>query len=229
MTARKLTGPGAGVEKYDLITAMAVISFSGSPTLQTSIMRLIAMVTSRYNWARDEVSIGQRELASLWNVDERTAKREVKRLLEGGLLVLKCPGIRGRVAVYRLNIGKIYQNSHSQWGAVGPDFSARMKDNAPAQGQNVVRVDFGKTEINREPGSMHPVWQTVCGELQRQDHSCFNAWFAKIECVREEENVLILKAPTNFIARYVSDKLSEKLRAVIIGVSPSLIGFSFEQ
>lgn len=228
MTARKLTGPGAGVEKYDLITALAVIGFSGSASFQTSMMRLIAVVTARYNWTRDEVSIGQRELASLWNVDQRTAKREVKRLLDSGLLAVKRPGVRGRVASYRLIVSQVYQRSEQQWGAVGSDFSARMLGNAPAEGQNVVRVNFSKPEMNiRSP--VNSLWGRVCMELRNRDAACFDAWFGKIESIGQEGDLLVLKAPTTFIARYVSDKLSEKLTGVLIEIAPSISGFRFEK
>ena len=56
----RLTGKGAGAEKYDLLTALSVAGLSGSPTEQTSMLRLIAVLTARYNWAADELSMGHR-------------------------------------------------------------------------------------------------------------------------------------------------------------------------
>jgi len=81
---RKLTGPQAGSLKYDLLTALSVVGLHGSPTLQCSMLRLSAMVTARYNWRLDEISIGQAELARIWGVNERTVKREMKRLTGQG-------------------------------------------------------------------------------------------------------------------------------------------------
>ena len=68
----KRIGPKAGSLKYDLLTALSVAGLHGSPTEQTSLMRLNALITARYNWRLEEVSVGQVELARLWSVNERT-------------------------------------------------------------------------------------------------------------------------------------------------------------
>ena len=44
------------------------------------MLRLIALITARYNWQRDELSVGQSEMARIWGVHDRTVKREVRRL-----------------------------------------------------------------------------------------------------------------------------------------------------
>ena len=49
METLKATGTDAGVIKYDLLTALSVAGLNGGPRLQTSLMRLIAAVTARYN------------------------------------------------------------------------------------------------------------------------------------------------------------------------------------
>ena len=114
---KKLTGPQAGSLKYDLLTALGVAGLHGSPTVQTSLMRLSAMVTARYNWRLDEISIGQAELARLWAVNERTVKREMKRLTQDGWIICLRPGVRGRVGAYRLNYSRIYENTQPYWTA----------------------------------------------------------------------------------------------------------------
>ena len=101
MQPGRVTGPGSGVHKYDILTAVAIAGLHGSTTQQVSALRLISLITARYNWQRNELSIGQAEMARLWGVNERTAKREVKRLLAMGLLDVKRAGVRGRVASYR--------------------------------------------------------------------------------------------------------------------------------
>ena len=127
MNPLRLTGPEAGVIKYDLLTALSVAGLNGSPTLQTSLMRLIAAVTSRYNWRADELSVGQRDLARMWSVNERTVKREIKRLTDAQLLICTRGGVRGRVAAYRLNYAQIARLSGPCWPLVGPDYDARVK------------------------------------------------------------------------------------------------------
>lgn len=44
---QKLTGPGAGSLKYDLIASLSVMGMAGPPVMQMSMMRLIALVTAR--------------------------------------------------------------------------------------------------------------------------------------------------------------------------------------
>ena len=53
-TAR-LTGSGAGVVKYDIITALSVMALHSSATLQTTVMRLIAVVTASQVLKAEEV------------------------------------------------------------------------------------------------------------------------------------------------------------------------------
>ena len=134
MLAKRLVGPGAGVRKYDLLTALAVSGLAGSPGFAMSMTRLIALVTARYDWRLDEVSIGQAELARMWSVDVRTVKREVQRLAAHGLLTIKRAGCRGRVATYQLGHSRIEELTRDAWPLVGPDFEARMAEqrgNAP--------------------------------------------------------------------------------------------------
>ena len=143
MKTNRFTGPRAGALKYDLLTALAVAGLSGSPGFQTSMLRLVALVTARYNWARDELTVGQREMARMWSVDERTVKREIKRLTSADILLQLRPGVRGRVAAYRLNIAEIHRLSAPVWERVGPDFSERMVQHNPqAEGDKVVHVAF---------------------------------------------------------------------------------------
>ncbi len=69
-----MTGPCAGVVKYDILTALGL---HGVPSAQASMLRLITAIMARCNWRSEEMTVGQRDLARLWGVAERTAKREV--------------------------------------------------------------------------------------------------------------------------------------------------------
>ncbi|WP_432816563.1 hypothetical protein [Sulfitobacter sp. JB4-11] len=136
----KRVGPRAGALKYDLLTALTVTGLHGTPTEQTSLMRLCALITARYNWRIEEVSVGHAELARLWAVNDRTVKREMKRLMQMGVLTCIRPGVRGRVGAYRLNYRRIYEMSRPHWIMVGPDFEDRMIEVSGER--TVVRVDF---------------------------------------------------------------------------------------
>jgi len=97
MIARVLANHSAAALKYDLPTMPGVIGLGGASTLQRSMIRLMTLVTARCNMRSGEMTVGRRETARLWGVDERTIKREVARLRDTGLLVLRRTGGRGRV------------------------------------------------------------------------------------------------------------------------------------
>lgn len=78
MQAIRPAGPEGASRKYGLLTALAVQALAGDkPRL---VLRLMALVTARYNWQRDELAVGQAEIARLWAVDDRTVKRDMARL-----------------------------------------------------------------------------------------------------------------------------------------------------
>lgn len=216
MGANKLTGPGAGSEKYDVLTALAVAGLSGSPQQQSTMMRLIALVTARYNWSSDELSVGQREMAAMWSVDERTVKREIKRMTTAELLLQKRAGVRGRVAVYRLNLAQVYKLSEPVWRKVGPDFADRMDQRSPkavAQTEKVVRVDFQARGPHRDLPM--GAWAQVLQRLDAESPTSVAAWFSKLRVVAQSEDRLSLQASTKFIAQYVQTHLLMMLSAAI--------------
>ena len=55
----------------------------------------MALITTRYNWQRDELTMGQGEIARLWSVDDRTVKREMARLAGAGLAGAEAAGRAG--------------------------------------------------------------------------------------------------------------------------------------
>jgi hypothetical protein len=214
MGANRLTGPGAGSEKYDLLTALAVAGLSGSPTHQATMLRLIALVTARYNWANDELSVGQREMAAMWSVDERTVKREIKRMTTAELLLQKRAGVRGRVAVYRLNVAQVYRLSEPVWRKVGPDFADRMDQRIPrpaVPAETVVRVDFQTRSQPKDVATGS--WQRVLSRLEGESPTSVAAWFSKLLLVAQTDNRVTLQAPTKFIAQYVQTHLLPMLTA----------------
>lgn len=214
MRTQRVTGPGAGAEKYDLLTAMAVNGLAAGGARQATMMRLIALVTARYNWALDEVSIGQREMAALWSVDERTAKRETKRMIEAGLIAVKRPGVRGRVATYRLCIDEIYRQTETGWTSVGTDYQVRMdartKPLPPVS--SVVRVDF----TSRAPRGGSSAWARTLERLEAEHPQLYRAWFHQLTAQEPDvDGVLQITAPSRFVADYVATHLMAPLTASV--------------
>jgi hypothetical protein len=219
MRQTRLTGPGAGVEKYDLLTALSVAGLHGSGLLQTSVLRLIALVTARYNWVNDELSMGHREMATLWSVDERTAKRETKRLIDAGLLALKRRGARGRVSCYRLCKERIFALSEPIWQNVGPDFQDRMSERQgqPAHAPKVVKVDFAA----RRSGS-DPQWDSVLAHLSEIQPARAAAWYARLNPLSYEGGHLVLEAGSSFAQQYIQTHLMAELEAAARAAYPGL-------
>lgn len=210
MDAKRFTGPQAGSQKYDLLTALSVAGLSGSPGFQTSMLRLVALVTARYNWARDELTVGQREMARLWSVDERTVKREIKRLISASILLQLRPGVRGRVAAYRLNVAEVHRLSAPVWEKVGPDYSDRMARQVPKpETGKVMHVNFAATPAPEAEADVRPTagqggpWARTLARLAQLDPALHRNWFSALKAEDCEGGVLTLRAPSQFLAQYV--------------------------
>ena len=209
----RLTGVQAGSLKYDLLTALTVMALHGTPTEQTTALRLTALVTARYNWKMDEFCVGQRDMARMWNVNERTVKREVRRMIERGLITCTRQGVRGRVGAYRLNLATISQLSQPTWAAVGPDFAERMEGFSAPAAANVVKVDFetrGAPSVDLELPEKG-TWRNVLQHLSRSDPSNLRNWYAKLAFIGHSGGVVTLRAPSRFVGQFVEQRLSRAL------------------
>ena len=60
MLAKKTVGRNAAAFKYDLLTVMGAFGLAQEKGRQRLVLRLMTLVTARYNWARDELAVGQR-------------------------------------------------------------------------------------------------------------------------------------------------------------------------
>ncbi|CTQ48035.1 DnaA N-terminal domain-containing protein [Jannaschia donghaensis] len=189
-----LTGRSSAAIKYDVLTALGAWACNGDKHAQRSVLRLITLITARYNWQDDTLTTGQREIATLWSVDQRTVKREMARMRDLGWLILKRPAARGRVACHGLGLDAIFAQTQSCWTNVGPDYVARMTitptaDTAP----NVVAF----------PTLADGAWGRIAAQLQAEDAGLFNAWFASLVSLGERDGVLRLKPPSRFHGSFV--------------------------
>ena len=80
MQRARPVGREAASKKYDILSALMAHALSLDPASQKLALRLMSLITTRYNWQRDELTIGQTEIARLWCVDPRTVKREMAKL-----------------------------------------------------------------------------------------------------------------------------------------------------
>ena len=120
-------GREAASRKYDILSALMAFGLAKDKHVQRQVMRIMALITTRYNWQRDELTMGQGEIARLWSVDDRTVKREMARLRAQGWLVLKRQGARGKVSVYGMDLNRMLEDTRPAWPLIGADFIARLE------------------------------------------------------------------------------------------------------
>lgn len=219
----KPVGRAAAARKYDLLTAMGAFALSQGKGPQRLVLRLMTLITARYNWARDELAVGQREIARLWDCDERTVKREMAKLRGMGWLEVRRQGARGRVTEYALGIDRILADTKVRWDAVGPDFALRMGDAPPP---HVVPLPV-RGEVPAPDISRGTEWALAQAILHNEDAATYGAWLRHL--VRQERTGgrLVLRAPSRFHAAYVERHFKESLttacQAVDEGVAEVLV------
>ncbi len=220
MQARKLAGPDAGSQKYDILTALGCHSLSADAGVQRLTLRFLTLVTARYNWRQGILHVGQREIARLWSVDERTVKREMAKLRGLGWITVVSPARRGRVASYALDLTAIRSATRQSWTLVGPDFEARMRGlpepdaEAPATGTVVPfpRVASTPAQGEQEDGIAPAGWTGMRALLRDEDPAVFMAWFEPLACEGGAGGCLTLTAPSAFHASYVRTHYVDRLR-----------------
>lgn len=199
--AKRLTGPQASSAKYDVLTALSMIGLHRGGSAQATVLRLIAVVTARYNWRLDELSICQRDMARMWGVSERTAKRDVKAWITERWVTQKRAGVRGRAGAYKLDLVEINRQVAPLWELVGPDFVERMAAPPPAE-ENVIRPQFGvipAAPVEVERGT----WPAVVDRIRASDPAIHGAWIAPLRVVEEAADRITLRAPSRFAASYI--------------------------
>lgn len=216
MLIKKAVGRAGSTQKYDLLTVLGVHALSQGKTLQRQTLRLICLITARYNWQNDHLAVGQCEIARLWSVDPRTVKREMAAFRERGWLIEKRAAARGRVTVYGLGIKRILEDTRATWEMVGPDLVERL--NGPAHGVEERKIiPFPQATLPEGEG----VWPRIARRLQEGDASIYRAWFAVLE-VTALGNELWVKAPSAFHATYVRTHHLARLEAAVALEAPEL-------
>lgn len=212
MASVKPVGRSAAVRKYDLLTAMGVYALSQDKAVQRRILRLMTLITARYNWQRDELAVGQREMARMWFVDERTVKREMAQLKAMGWLVVRRQGARGRVTEYSLDISQIEAVTRPVWAEVGPDFAHRMTG-GDMPDSTVVPLPLRGTDVPPPDLAQGTEWALAQSVLHREDSALYGAWLRALTRSGRAGGRLILKAPSRFHAAYVQTHLAGRVLA----------------
>ena len=212
-------GREAASRKYDILSALMAFALSQDKHVQRLVLRVMALITTRYNWQRDELTMGQGEIARLWSVDERTVKREMARLRAQGWLVLKRQGARGRVSVYGMDLNRMLEDTRPAWPLIGEDFVARLDPQPVGQGDSNVVPLRAPVATPVADGS---AWSAAQAWLCQDDAAIYGAWFHALTDAGQEAGCQILAAPTRFHATYVATNLKERVLAALCRHDPSL-------
>lgn len=230
MQAKKLAGPEAASQKYDLLTALGCHALGSPPGLQRLVLRFITLITARYNWRQGILTVGQREIARLWSVDERTVKREFAKLRALGWITLESPARRGRVASYALDLMVIRIATRAAWPKVGEDFDARMGGTPPpSTNDTIVQFPRPQKTVSAEadpegvarPGDTWSAMQTL---LNAEDPAVFATWFQALRSSERAGERLVLVAPSAFHATYLRTHYAERLARALnrVGGPPGI-------
>ncbi len=212
MLASRPVGRDAATKKYDILSAMMTYALARDKLTQRLILRLMSLITTRYNWQRDELSMGQREIAKLWSVDQRTVKREMAKLKSRGWLTVKRAGARGRVTLYGFNLDLVLKETECEWSKIGPDFVERLTAMTSSTAQNMHESNVVPFIANAAPPAKDgTVWSSCATILFAQDPTVFAAWFQQLHETSQEDACLFLTAPTKFHATYVETHLADMI------------------
>lgn len=224
MQLAKPVGRNAPAIKYDILSALTVYALSGDKHRQRSILRIVVLITTRYNWRSNELSIGREEISRLWSVNERTVKREMAKFRAMGWVVVKRPAARGRVAVYELDLKQLMLDTSEVWPVIGTDFQARMTEE-PETATNIVPF---KVKPTLPDGTEDDVWTQVQAILHGRDPELWASWFQHLSEAERAGGVATLIAPSRFMADYIAQKWSARLLAAYSRVDPDIRRLRFE-
>ncbi|MEM8728876.1 MAG: DnaA N-terminal domain-containing protein [Pseudomonadota bacterium] len=225
MQTAKAIGRHAASRKYDLMTALGVHALARPGHLQILTLRFMTLLTARYNWQTDELSMGRAEMARLWSVTERTVKRDLARLRTLGWLSVKRPGARGRVTLYSVDITQVLMDTRDSWPLIGPDFVARMAEETLPRDPKVIPLHPAAARDAPDPtGSSDDTgpWGQIRDILHSRHPDLYAAWFAPLNASATRGAEITLTAPTRFAADYISAHLMTILRAAAARVDPAL-------
>lgn len=240
MQAKKLAGPEAASQKYDLLTALGAHALGSAPGHQRLVLRLITLVTARYNWRQGVLHVGQREIARLWSVDERTVKREMAKLRSLGWLTVESPARRGRVASYALDLVALRAATRDAWTCVGEDFVSRMRGTTDTAGGTVVPFPRAETRAPADTDGEEPdsgtvgqgtdasgIWATMRRLLSTEDAAVYATWFEALRSVGGSDSGrgLTLVAPSAFHASYVRTHYGDRLLRALRGAGGAAADF----
>lgn len=211
MQVKRTVGQGAHVLKYDILSALLVLAAQGDGADARLALRLSLLITARYDWQRDRFNVGLREIARMWGVTERTAKREMAQLRAMGWITVSRAAARGRVTEHRIHMDKVLQATMPYWDQIGPDFVARLSKTPEPAPSNIVQL-----HQTAAPPADDSLWGKVAQRMHGLDPQTYQAWFARLQQAEHSGPELTLVAPSVFIANYIKTHFATYLLSHVV-------------
>ena len=222
MLPSRAVGRDAATKKYDMLSALMAFALAQDKHTQRRVMRFMSLVTTRYNWQRDELTMGQKEIARLWSVDLRTVKREMAKLRSAGWLTVKKAATRGNVATHGINFNLLLSDTEAFWPNVGPDLVDRLTimtgGEETADKSNVIPFSANGLQAP-DDGTF---WAGMADRLLKEDPATYSAWFQHLNEAGREDATLVLVTASKFHAAYVQTHLTGRLILAARELDPSI-------
>ena len=221
--------------KYDVLTALQALGAHGASPENRLAVRLCFLITARYNWVSGSFSVGIQELARMWNITERSAIRDMVGMRKRGWITVSAPAARGRVARHRIEMVTVLKASMPYWDMVGPDFTARMAGGMPpgrpegSGADNVVPLRPDQVSPGAIPEDDGTGWGPAVQRLMERDPNAWRNWFSHLTAPRIVGDILFLRAPTPFLARYIDANHHAQVLAAVIAANPAVRDVKFEK
>lgn len=222
MQQARATGPNAPALKYDILTALMVLGAQDDGVDGRLARRLALLITARFSWRTESFAVGTREIARLWGVTERTAKRELSQMRARSWISIRRAPARGRVTEHAIHLQTVLDATRAHWAAVGPDFVARMGRGAEEEQAPTNVVPFRGGAGQGGPVHDGTVWQAASHQLWSEDAALHTAWFAGLAELDRVGPRLELAAPSRFIATYVETHFAGRLLAAVSSCDPTI-------
>ena len=217
----KAVGPRAAVLKYDILTALLSLGLQDKGVDGRLAQRLAVIITARLSWRTETFSVGTRQIAQLWGVTERTAKRELSLMRARRWITVQRQPARGRVTEHRIEMSTVLDATRKHWVTVGPDFVARMGQGPDEAVPDTTVVPF-RTAGGQPPVPDGSLWAAASLVVFDSDPALHAAWFAPLVEAGRNGSRLELVAPSRFAASYIQTHLAGRLLAAVTRCDPSV-------
>ena len=223
MQEARAVGRNAPALKYDILTALLVLCAQDAGAEGRLAQRLALIITARFNWGRGSFITGTREIARMWGVTERTAKRELAQMRSRGWISVRRGPARGRVTEHAIHLSVVLDATRAHWVAIGPDFVARMAQGAEETAlakDNI--VPFTRAAGQGPPVADGSLWAAASKLIWQADPVLHGAWFANVVEAGREGATVDLLAPSRFVAQYIDTHFAGRLLAALSSCDPGV-------